>query len=222
MAIKKTESSSAFFGRRKGKPLRQKQRSLLAKILPDLRPSGDNLTSSAKEIWLEIGFGGGEHLTALASSLPNVQFIGCEPFVNGVAKTVSLIDSHGLKNVLVHDDEASSLLSALPPASISRVYILYPDPWPKVRHHKRRLISQEFLTCLARVMKKGAELRFVTDIDDYSAWTLSRIQQSIDFNWVQKRPCEWTNPWEGWEPTRYERKAKEEGRFPVYLIFERI
>jgi tRNA (guanine-N7-)-methyltransferase len=222
VAPKQTGSSSAFFGRRKGKPLRQAQGALLANLLPKLRPLGDRPAIVTKDLWLEIGFGGGEHLTGLASVYPDIQFIGCEPFVNGVAKAVSLIDAHAITNVQIHDDEASVLLANLPPMSVSRVYILYPDPWPKARHRKRRLISEEFLALLARVMKKGSELRFVTDIDDYSAWTLSRIQSSVNFQWLQKHPNEWLSPWEGWISTRYERKALEEGRPPVYLIFERI
>jgi tRNA (guanine-N7-)-methyltransferase len=133
-----------------------------------------------------------------------------------------LIDARGVENVWVYDDEVSGLLAQLPTGSIGRVYVLYPDPWPKMRHYKRRLISEEFLLQLARVMKKGAELRFVTDIDDYAAWTLSRIQRSFDFKWTQQRPHEWLHPWAGWVSTRYEQKALKEGRGPSYLIFKRL
>ncbi len=220
--LKKTESSSAFFGRRKGKPLRDKQASLLTTLLPKIRPSAKLLGEERKEdIWLEIGFGSGEHLLSLAASFPDIQFVGCEPFVNGVAKAISSISSEGLQNVLIHDDEVSTLFALLPPASISRAYILYPDPWPKLRHHKRRLISDDFLARLARVLKNGAQLRFVTDIDDYSAWTLSRVKRSPDFTWIQEEPREWIEPWDGWISTRYERKAIEAGRSPAYLIFRR-
>lgn len=221
MATKRTEAPSAFFGRRKGKALRDRQASLLSGLLPKIRPTDAQLSARDKRIWLEIGFGGGEHLTALASSFSDVQFIGSEPFINGVAKALSSINAHHLENVLVHDEEVSTLLARLPTSSVDRVYILYPDPWPKSRHHKRRLISDEFLERLARVMKPGAELRFATDIDDYSAWTLARVRRSLNFRWTQKTPTQWTLPWEDWAPTRYEQKAIKEERSPVYLIFER-
>jgi tRNA (guanine-N7-)-methyltransferase len=223
VAVKQTELSSAFFGRRKGKPLRDRQASLLVHLLPKIRPSAKiDLDEKKGDIWLEIGFGSGEHLVSLATCFPDIRFIGCEPFVNGVAKALSSISAEGLQNVSIHDDEVSTLLAVLPPASIGRVYILYPDPWPKSRHHKRRLISDDFLVRLARVMKNGAQLRFVTDIDDYTAWTLSRIKRSPDFTWLQKEPMEWIKPWEGWISTRYEQKAIEAARSPAYLIFQRI
>jgi tRNA (guanine-N7-)-methyltransferase len=215
-------SDSAFYGRRKGKPLREKQADLCRDLLPLVRFSSYARPSSYDETWLEIGFGGGEHLIATAAANPNVWLIGCEPFVNGVAKALSQMSLQSIQNISIHDDDVLKLLDDLPPNSLSRVFILYPDPWPKLRHRKRRLISNEFLIRLSKVMAPGAELRFATDIDDYAAWTLARIVQSEDFTWVQDRPEQWLVPWAGWTSTRYESKAFQEGRSPVYLTFNRL
>jgi tRNA (guanine-N7-)-methyltransferase len=216
------EPSAAFFGRRKGKPLRHRQASLWLDLLPKLRFSPTHLEiADGKELWLEIGFGGAEHLIETARANPNVRLIGCEPFVNGVAKALTRIEEHQISNISIFDDDVSKILDELPSACLSRIFILYPDPWPKLRHRKRRLISEQFLYRLARIMKRDAELRFATDIDDYAAWTLSRIEASSHFVWEQMSPLEWTTPWEGWISTRYEKKALREGRSPVYLTFRR-
>jgi tRNA (guanine-N7-)-methyltransferase len=149
-------------------------------------------------------------------------FIGCEPFVNGVAKLLAVIEREGLRNIRIWDAEATELLERLPSGAIAGAYLLYPDPWPKRRHRKRRFVSEQNLERLARVMTPGAELRFATDIDDYAGWALARILRSGAFRWTAERPHDWRRPWAGWPGTRYETKAAREGRKPVYLTFTRV
>jgi tRNA (guanine-N7-)-methyltransferase len=170
---------------------------------------------------LEIGFGGGEHLVAGAASQPGTGFIGCEPFINGVAKLMAAIEAGGLTNIRIHDGDAVALMRRLPAGSLTRVDLLYPDPWPKRRHHKRRFVADERIAEIARVLRPGGEFRFATDIDDYAAWTLARMARSPDFTWAAERADDWRRPWAGWPGTRYERKAIREGRPPVYLTFVR-
>ena len=175
----------------------------------------------ASDLWLEIGFGGGEHLAARARAHRDIGFIGCEPFVNGIAKLLAVIERDDLRSIRIWDAEATELLDRLPSGAIAGAYLLYPDPWPKRRHRKRRFVSDENLQRLARVMTPGAELRFATDIDDYAGWALARVLRSGVFRWTAERPDEWRQPWPGWPGTRYEAKALREGRRPVYLTFER-
>jgi tRNA (guanine-N7-)-methyltransferase len=172
-------------------------------------------------LWIEIGFGGGEHLAASAVRHPEVNFIGCESFLNGIAKALELIEDGGLGNIRLHDGDARHVIEALPARSVDGVYLLYPDPWPKRRQHKRRFVSDETLARLARIMREGAELRFATDVDDYAAWTLARVLASPDFTWCAGTARDWQVPWEEWPGTRYEAKAKAEGRRPAYLTFVR-
>ena len=212
-----------LYGRSKGKALRQHQSELMAELLPrlaldlasplPLRPD--------RETRLEIGFGGGEHLIEAAAREPDADFFGCEPFVNGMAKLLARIEERGLANIRLHQGDAAEVLDRLPDASLSRVYIFYPDPWPKRRHRKRRFISPENLERLARVMRPGAELRFATDIDDYAAWTLARLRACDAFRWRAEAAQDWLEPWEGWTQTKYEAKAMAAGRRPVYLTFIR-
>jgi len=219
----------AFFGRRKGKKLRLNQADLFASLLPELRVdlAGDlspaalfeNLPS---DLWLEIGFGGGEHLVLQATTHPKVGFIGCEPFVNGMAKMLSVIDRDGLKNIRLYDSDALDLLKKLPDASIGRLYLLYPDPWPKRRQNKRRFVSDETLNLIARVLRPGGQFRFASDIDHYVGWTLNHVMRSNEFRWLAKQPDDWRKPWSGWQSTRYELKAIKEGRKSAYLTFERV
>jgi tRNA (guanine-N7-)-methyltransferase len=224
------ERAGAFFGRRKGKKLRAAQGDLVEKLLPSLRvtpgltPSAlfPASNSEARQTWLEIGFGGGEHLAAQARSHPDVNFIGCEPFVNGMAKLLAVIEQEKLENIRIWDEDVTDLLRTLPDACLDRVYILYPDPWPKRRQRKRRLVSDETLAELARVMRPGAELRFASDIDNYIGWVLARALRSPDFLWTAERPDDWRKPYEGWPGTRYEAKAIREGRVPSYLRFVRL
>lgn len=229
-SMKTDTPKTSFYGRRKGKSLRSRQAELYRTLLPGFRVDLAALKSgiaalgfdASKPVWLEIGFGGGEHLASEAMSNPDVGFIGCEPFVNGVAKLIASIDQLDIENVRIYDHEVIDLIEALPDASIEQVSILYPDPWPKLRHKKRRLISSDFLIKLARVMKPGSELRFATDIDDYAGWTLLRVEDSPCFSWNQASSQDWLKPWDQWPGTRYEAKALREGRTPVYLTFYRI
>jgi tRNA (guanine-N7-)-methyltransferase len=217
------------FGRRKGKTLRTHHRGLMDNELPrfEIAPEAlrDNVYApfgrTFNELWLEVGFGGGEHLAADAKLHGDVAFIGCEPFQNGVAKLLALIEERGLENVRIYPGDAREIMTALPPQSVSRVNILYPDPWPKLRQKKRRFVSDENIAALGRIMKPGAVLRFATDIDDYSAWALARIMRSRLFDWPAASDREWLSPWDGWTSTRYEQKAIREGRKPVYLTFIR-
>jgi tRNA (guanine-N7-)-methyltransferase len=225
----------AFHGRRKGKRLRAAQAELLEMLLPRLRIERASLQGqphrstglsalfpgAPDRVRLEIGFGGGEHLLAQARAHPDIGFIGCEPFVNGIAKLLSAVDRERIANIRVWDADATALLPHLPPESIDRAYLPYPDPWPKRRHRKRRFISDETLVALARVLRPGAELRFATDIDDYAGWALARVLRRRDLRWTAERADDWRQPWPGWLQTRYEAKALREGRKPIYLRFER-
>lgn len=218
----------AFYGRRQGKRLRPKQAAGISGTLPNLqidcsgpvRP--DALFASDKTAyWLEIGFGGGEHLINNASLHPDIGHLGCEPFINGMAKLVLLIEKDGIDAIRLHNDDAVQLLDQLPDASLDRIYLLYPDPWPKRRHNKRRFVSDENLSRMARVLKPGGEFRFASDIDHYVGWTLARILRSPDFVWTAEQPDDWRLPWENWPSTRYEAKAIREGRKSSYLIAKR-
>jgi tRNA (guanine-N7-)-methyltransferase len=175
-----------------------------------------------REIWLEIGFGGGEHLLARAAERADVGFIGCEPFINGVAKLLAGVETRGLDNIRLHADDATALLEAAPEGALSRIYLLYPDPWPKRRQQKRRFVSEANIALLARALKPGGQLRFATDIDDYAGWTLARLLASPLFAWDVSVADDWRLPWAGWESTRYENKARREGRASAYLTFQRV
>ena len=219
-----TRGPSPLHGRRTGKPLAQYQRDLLRGLLPQLAidvSGGIDPTllfpAASRDIWLEIGFGGGEHLLATAAAHPDVGLIGCEPFLNGMARALADLATADLHNIRLHCGDAGEVIDALPAASLGRVFILYPDPWPKRRQRKRRFISDPMLTRLARVMRPGAELRFATDIDDYCGWTLARVMRSPDFRWTAARAADWQAPWPGWVETRYEHKAVEQGRRACYL-----
>ncbi len=219
----------AFFGRRKGKALRLEQTAAIAGVLPRLRLDLDAARKDPaslfprrpSELQLEIGFGGGEHLVTRAMQRPDAAFIGCEPFVNGMAKLLTRVDREGLGNIRVHDADAVDCLAALPDASLSAIHLLYPDPWPKRRHHKRRFVSDETVAAFARLLRPGGTFRFASDIDDYVGWTLVRVLRSEAFRWAPENHLDWTRPWDGWPGTRYEAKALREGRVPTYLTFER-
>jgi tRNA (guanine-N7-)-methyltransferase len=216
----------ALYGRAKGKTLRAHPSQLMRELLPHLAVDLDalkrgRLFAAERELWLEIGFGGGEHLIARAAEHPEIGFIGCEPFVNGVAKLLAGIAARDLDNIRVLSDDATALIEAAPAATFSRIYLLYPDPWPKRRQNKRRFVSERNVAALARVLKPGGEMRFATDIDDYAGWTLRRFLASPAFDWEAKTADDWRRPWAGWEPTRYEAKARAAGRGSVYLTFRR-
>ena len=216
-------------GRRVGKPLSGYQRELMDVLLPHVsidpsRPiDAKTLFAEARtDLRLEIGFGGGEHLLAAAKRRPDVGFIGCEPFVNGTARALADLATGDLDNIRLHCGDAGEVIDALPEACLGRVYLFYPDPWPKRRQQKRRFVSNETLARLARVMRPGAELRFATDIDDYCAWMLARLLRSPDFRWTAARAEDWQRPWPGWVQTRYETKAIAAGRRGCYITAARL
>jgi tRNA (guanine-N7-)-methyltransferase len=198
---------------------------LLPRLLLDLSspcpPLPTLFPAPIDDLWLEIGFGGGEHLLASAANHRRVGFIGCEPFVNGMAKLLAGHQAAALANVRLHHGDAIEAIDWLPDASLGRVFLFYPDPWPKRRHNKRRFVSPQVLAKLARVMKRGAQLRFATDIDDYAGWTLARVIASDHFVWTASGAQDWLEPWDGWTRTKYEAKAMAAGRKPVYLTFVR-
>lgn len=171
---------------------------------------------------LEIGYGGGEHLARLAKAQPQTGFIGCEVFSGGVAKLLQAIAEEDLANVRLFTDDALKLIVKLPDASLDEVYLLYPDPWPKTRHHKRRFVSPQTLGEIARVLKPGGAFRFATDIEDYANWTLAHVLREPQLSFAPSRPGIWHEPYPGWVPTRYEEKARTEGRHrSFYLTFTR-
>lgn len=170
---------------------------------------------------LEVGFGGGEHLAAQARLHPQTGFIGCEPFENGVAKLLTQIRLQGLSNVRVHPDDARDILARLPDASLDVMFVLFPDPWPKFRHHKRRFIQSQSLDVIARVLKPGGELRVATDHPDYAQWALMHLIRDDRFEWAAQRAADWRVRPDGWVVTRYEQKAIAAGRSCVYLRFFR-
>jgi tRNA (guanine-N7-)-methyltransferase len=218
------------YGRRKGHRLSARKQRLIDTVLPALRldleaepprPLRALFTPSARHVALEIGFGAGEHLAHQAARHPEHGFIGCEVFINGVAALLSHIEEKGLGNIRIHDGDARELLDWLPDASLDQVFILFPDPWPKTRHHKRRLISPQVLEALARVMKPGAELRIASDIPDYVRATLLEVHRSRCFDWCAEDAFGWRDPPADWPGTRYEAKALREGRRCCYLAFTR-
>ncbi|MGL4729337.1 MAG: tRNA (guanine(46)-N(7))-methyltransferase TrmB [Bosea sp. (in: a-proteobacteria)] len=219
----------AFFGRRVGQRLRPGQQELIDALLPRLRlPQGSIAELGAlfpapmHEFRLEIGFGGAEHLIAAAEAAPDVGFIGCEPFVNGLAKALAAIQLRGLTNIRLWDADAAMLLKRLPAASLARVDLFYPDPWPKRRQRKRRFVSEATLSEIARVLKPGGAFRFASDIDDYVGWTLARLGRSTELQWTDECAADWHTPHEGWVRTRYEAKAILAGRKPGYIMARRI
>jgi len=219
----------AFFGRRSGKRLHKGQDRLFKELLPELEIAlGDGvlepaaLFPDASRHVIEIGYGGGEHLSLEASRHPDTGFIGCEVFSGGIAKLLNQIDEDGLSNIRLFTDDALKLLQKLPDHSLDAAWLLYPDPWPKTRHHKRRFVSPMTLAELARTLKPGAMFHFATDIEDYANWTLAHILRAPEFRFAPEKPGDWHQPYPGWEPTRYEDKARAEGRLiSWYLSFQR-
>lgn len=223
-----------FYGRFRGKTMRDTHKSFLetdldalspGKVDWDANPTRENIDLNAlfggKEVWLEIGFGGGEHMVHQAAQNPDVGIIGCEPFINGVAMLLGKIRAAGVENVSVYPGDARNLFDVLPEASISRAFLLYPDPWPKKRHHRRRFVTPEHLQPLARVLKPGAIFRVATDIPDYVRQTLEQVPRA-GFEWLAEGPEDWRQPWGDWLSTRYEQKALREDRTPHYLTFRRL
>ena len=222
-----------FYGRIHGKTLKPSQKTYLDQDLaalspgpvdwnenPDRAPLDLVARFGGRPVWLEIGFGGGEHMVHQAAANPGVGIIGAEPYINGVAMLLGKIRRAGVANLAVHPGDARDLMDVLPEASIERAFLLYPDPWPKKRHHRRRFVTQEHLEPLARAMKPGAMLRIATDIGDYVRQSLQEVPNA-GFEWLAERPDDWRRPWDDWLATRYEIKALREGRTPHYLGFVR-
>jgi tRNA (guanine-N7-)-methyltransferase len=209
----------AFFGRRSGKRLHKGQDRLFREQLPALELALPEATLHLDAIFpalprraIEIGYGGGEHLARLAAAQPDTGFIGCEVFSGGIAKLLEAIAAQELDNIRLFTDDALKLLATLPAAALDAAWLLYPDPWPKARHHKRRFVSPTTLAELARVLRPGAVFRFATDIEDYADWTLAHVLREPAFRFEPARPGSWHEPWPGWVPTRYEQKARRDGR----------
>ncbi|MBW6423329.1 tRNA (guanosine(46)-N7)-methyltransferase TrmB [Rhizobium sp. XQZ8] len=225
-----SRATEAFFGRRKGKPLRERQAEGMATLLPALKL--DLAAEAPKDLAalfpvainyrrLEIGFGGGEHLIHRAQENPETGFIGVEPFVNSMAKLLSRVEELALKNIRVYDDDATQVLDWMPEASLDRIDLLYPDPWPKRKHWKRRFVSQVNLDRFHRVLKPGGLFCFASDIDTYVNWTLIHCSRHGGFEWTAEQSSDWLTPFAGWPGTRYENKARREGRSSAYLTFVR-
>lgn len=220
-----------WHGRRRGRRLRSHRRDLIVELLPRLRvalpPPGVALDLAGlfrqppSQLWFEVGFGSGEHLAEQARRHPEIGFIGCEVFVNGVAALIGQIERLKLANVRIFDDDARLLLMALPEASIGRAFLQFPDPWPKTRHAKRRFIGPANLVAMAHILADGAEFRVATDDAGYVRWTLQHLIGHPDFRWAAAGPGDWRNPPEDWVETRYQRKAVTAGRQPVFLSFQR-
>jgi tRNA (guanine-N7-)-methyltransferase len=221
----------AFFGRRKGHKLRAHQADLIAQLLPRLAldisgpaptDAADLFGPPARAIRLEIGFGGGEHLVAEARTHQETGFIGCEPYINGMAKILAQIEAHDIRNIRLFAGDAAELLAWLPARTLARIDLIHPDPWPKRRHWKRRFVQDATIAAMARVLTSGGEFRFVSDIDDYCAWTLAHLARSADFAWTAERASDWREPWSGYTMTRFGHKAEREGRRSTYLRFRNV
>lgn len=227
---RKSRSTEAFFGRRRGKTIRPQQAQALADGLARYRLDFDRaapadvrtlFAAEVADVRLEIGFGGGEHLRHEASGHPGTGFIGVEPFVNSMAKMMVAVEETPLANLRVFDDDATRLLDWLPDASLAGIDLFYPDPWPKKKHWKRRFVSPVNLDRFARVLKKGGIFRFASDIDSYVNWTLLQCAAHGSFTWEAREADDWRKPYPGWPGTRYEAKALREQRRPAYLTFRR-
>lgn len=216
-----------LYGRQIGQKLKPRQARLIETLLPRVAVPMDGaidpqtLFPHADEIWLEVGFGGGEHLAWQAAQNPGAGLIGAEPFINGVAKLLVHIDDQKLENVRVHHGDVRPLLEALPDGALSKLFVLHPDPWPKKRHHKRRMISPWFFNEAARILRSGGELRVASDIRDYIRWTLMHAQNAPAFEWTAQCAADWRTRPGDWPQTRYEAKSLREGRTPAYLVFRR-
>lgn len=230
---RKQQDFLVSFGRRRGRKLKSQARGYVEDILPSLRialPEGapdavldpHSLMPGARECWLEIGFGGGEHLWGQAARHPDVLCIGCEPYLNGMAHLLAKAAAEGAHNVRVFPDDARLLLRHFPNKCLDRVFVLFPDPWPKARHHKRRIVNSAFLDMLQRVMKKNALLTIASDHEDYITWILEHVTAHPGFAWEARSAADWKQPPADWVSTRYEQKALAQGISPVYLRFHRI
>lgn len=221
---------SRVYGRRLAKPLKKSSAKRLNEYFPKYSISLEDdvpldltrlFDHNPKEYWLEIGFGKGEHLIAQAKANPDVGFIGCEPFVNGVSGLVDHMAEENVTNIRFFMNDARLLMDALQDSSISRAFILFPDPWPKKRHHKRRIVSPGNLVVLSRILKNNARLRIGTDHHDYCRWILARLMENPIFSWKSDGPDDWHIRPDDWPETRYEKKAFSAGRKSAYMTFQR-
>ena len=224
-----------FYGRIRGKTMRASQKEYLESDLADLSPGAvswdenpDRLPldlaavfPGKSEYWIEIGFGGGEHLVHMAKTYPDIGIIGAEPFVNGIAMLLGKIRDADVDNLRVYPGDVRDLFDVIPAGSITKAFLNYPDPWPKARHHRRRFVTQDHLELLHHVLAPGAEFRVATDIPDYVRQTLQEVPKA-GFEWLAEGPADWRDAWSDWTSTRYEQKALREGRTPHYLTFRRI
>jgi len=223
-----------FYGRTKGKALNAAQYRYLDEDLPRLSLAGITFAenperntldigelSGGRRVWLEVGFGGGEHLVHQALNNPDVQFLGVEPYLNGMAMLLGKIRKAGVDNIKLYMGDARNLLDVLPYNSINKAFLLYPDPWPKLRHHRRRFVTPEHLIPLSKCLKSGAEFRVATDIEDYVRQTLIEVPK-VGFEWLSEGPEDWRTPWADWISTRYELKALREDRTPHYMTFSKL
>ena len=220
-----------FYGRRKGKTLTKKRADLIDTLLPQMTLAYDKSNNrdhvpadffekGYNDYWLEIGFGDGAHLAAQAQMHPNVGFIGCEPFMNGVAGLMCEVEEHDIQNILVWPDDARDVMDGLQDGCLGRIFLLHPDPWPKTRHHKRRFIQTKTVQELARLLKTGGELRVATDDQDLCDWMLHHITENPAFEWTAERADDWRNPPDDWPVTRY--GEKQLAGIPVYLTFKKV
>ena len=225
-----------FYGRRRGKKISSLQRNHLDKFLPAITPLGIDYEENPNRkkisfieifgsdcpVWIEVGFGGGEHLLSIAKENRDVGFIGCEPYINGVAMFLPKLLSSNLSNVRVIMDDARILFEVVPNSSVSKLFLLFPDPWPKRRHNRRRFINTESLKTLKRILKSDGLLYVATDVDEYVRHVLEKLCVEKEFEWIADGPDDWRKPWRGWKSTRYAEKATSLGKKITYLIFRRI
>ncbi|MSP52333.1 MAG: tRNA (guanosine(46)-N7)-methyltransferase TrmB [Alphaproteobacteria bacterium] len=219
-----------LWGRRLGHRLRPSQQTLLASELPQFSIPAPTIGAidlglafkrRPTEVWLEVGFGAGEHLAELARRHADIGFVGCEPFINGVASLLAKIQGEALDNIRVFVDDARLLIDALPLASLGRIFVLFPDPWPKRRHHKRRFVSPATVVAMAAALRPGGELRIATDHPGVCRWMLQHVLDCCEFAWTARAPVDWREPPPEWVPTRYEKKALAKGDRIHYLRFVR-
>ncbi len=229
MVEEKAIRRNRSFGRKHGRKLRTPQKNLLEERLPALsisllktgRLDPTTLFPDKKAIWLEIGFGRGEHLAAQARAHPDIGCIGCEVYISGIAKLLQQLEDQDTDNIRFFTDDARLLLDALPPASLARIFILFADPWPKKRHHKRRLINHDTLSQLTTLLAPGGKLRIASDHREYIRWILVHMHTHPDLIWQAQKASDWHTPPPDHHQTRYEQKARAEEKIPIFLDFIR-
>ena len=235
MVEKLSNGHFTFYGRRRGKKLSERQKDYILNYLPTVSLSGithyenpkrekvnlKEIVHDGSPIWLEIGFGGGEHLLSLAKGNKNINFIGCEPYLNGVAMLLPRLARENLSNVKIFMDDARMLFDVLPDASLEKLFLLFPDPWPKLRHKRRRFISKKNIEYFKKILKSEGLVYIATDVEEYARHVLETFNRNIDFSWEANSADDWRQPWKDWVSTRYYEKAKIAGRKITFLIFKR-